>query len=706
MKPYQLLFSLFLSVFLPGCEKPVPSTADDFFYVPWPSDTRLESGRHIFSSGQKVKVEYPGAESGFDFNFFRMLGHHFVYQRGAKKMEEQKYGVNSGIHFSLAYPIDESQIQLEPLATQSSDSPVQLVNVDSESDQFHSRVPLLLDFKPTGTVQRPSNALTLLPYQGFTLAFHSQYAAIVFNDVYDAEDLPFAYHQLYEEIKQPWHDEMSITLAQHTLWQYHRSIVEEYAASIGRSMDDVVAFTVFSTQDPARITLDFRDALHTLSDEDIRNMVVYDPIETSENPILDSPPCGDADLDGLEPGWVQMFAKLKLPRWQSGIFPYLLAGGQTRYEMNDGKINIPAEYEVVPVNIAIPCDASNGPNPYVISQQGSNSDAQEAVEMVTWDLFDHMYETDSIGASDVMVIGIGDLISGTDRRGDPGIQNALQLARLFEGAAELGDNSVLPAIRNGYFNAVAARGNMRQAAAESYILKRVAENLVEIVAETIPPENVSAAGLTLDHFRVDKNNRVGLAGFSQGANNGFVNMAMDSEYDFAYFASGVGIDLPLVAFRPEVQQLVQTIFPALEYGELDLFHPIGSFVQTAFEPMDSSNYARYARAKNIFLTAGYFDTQVPALSTEHMAVSLARLGRMQATGVSNSGDLLDVYSFPDVLGIPLIRQFPISGNILDGEGTAIFSLGNHAHVSCGDVGGFIYSASRGGAATIGYPCGE
>ena len=125
----------------------------------------------------------------------------------------------------------------------------------------------------------------------------------------------------------------------------------------------------------------------------------------------------------------------------------------------------------------------------------------------------------------------------------------------------------------------------------------------------------------------------------------------------------------------------------------------------AFEAMDSSNYVPYVNPTNLFVTAGLTDTNVPPLASEQLAIALARRGLMDATG-GGQGSLLSVESFANVLNQDPVMNFPISGNILSGQGTGIYSYGDHGHRDCGDVGGFLYSATRGGPAVLNYPCGN
>ena len=90
-----LLFCLSIA----GCQ--LESTANDFFYVPWPSDTRLVDGGNVLSSGQEKAYEYPGAESSLTLDVYHLFANHVLYRQGARKMDRQKFGVNSAIFFTF-----------------------------------------------------------------------------------------------------------------------------------------------------------------------------------------------------------------------------------------------------------------------------------------------------------------------------------------------------------------------------------------------------------------------------------------------------------------------------------------------------------------------------------------------------------------------------------------------------------------------------
>ena len=234
-----------------GCQ--LTSTADDFFYVPWPSDTRLVDGGNVLSSGQKIGYEYPGAESGLTLDVYHLFANHVLYRQGARKMDRQKFGVNSAIFFTFEQVIASDSLPSSPLIAQERNSPVQVVNIDRLSDQYHKTVPLMLDFKGRGTKQRPENVLSILPYPGFTLAFDSRYAAIVFNDLKDGVGEPLEKKQLYQDIDNVWDKSMALTEPHHQQWQQDKVLVENYVASIGREMEKVVAYTVFSTHDAEKV---------------------------------------------------------------------------------------------------------------------------------------------------------------------------------------------------------------------------------------------------------------------------------------------------------------------------------------------------------------------------------------------------------------------------------------------------------------------
>lgn len=147
--------------------------AEDFFAVPFPDDSRLtEEGLVDLtllpnrSSNLLLQIFLPQVESRF---------------RG--------FGTSGAIYFYFSGPLDESTLPQSPTDTLMESASAFLVNVDPESPFQGERVPLLVRFQSEPTKFTPENTLVLLPFPGFPLRSASRYAAVLTQDIRDADGL-------------------------------------------------------------------------------------------------------------------------------------------------------------------------------------------------------------------------------------------------------------------------------------------------------------------------------------------------------------------------------------------------------------------------------------------------------------------------------------------------------------------------------------
>ncbi len=165
--------------------------------------------------------------------------------------------------------------------------------------------------------------------------------------------------------------------------------------------------------------------MHTLTDEDIRQRIVYDESDPNDNPFIvnsfDS--CSNPDIQRIE---VQ--GTINMPRWQLGDFPYLLAGGKINIEMKNGKVVIPDQFEAVKFRVVVPCDTSTLPHAYIVSKSGGSSDARAATSLVSNNirLSGRTYDLITIGIGQYMVGGYGGaVVLGNSSTPHPGERRLL-----------------------------------------------------------------------------------------------------------------------------------------------------------------------------------------------------------------------------------------------------------------------------------------
>ncbi len=685
---------ILVTLCLCGCI-PAPA-AEDFYVIPWPSDTRVTDGRHVLSSGRRVDIWYPNA--GPDrLSFEGVLAHNVFYAQGAKKLGEQKYGVNSGAFFMMDEGIDPMTLPLTPNQALEDSSSVMLVNIDVDEqgnpkEHYGERIPLRLRFDAAGTAMRANNTLALMPYYGFSLRQGSKYAAIVFNGVTNTMGTALKKSTLLQQISGDIPVVLNFTEAQLALWQRHQAEVEIYVTQQTTwTPGDIVCFTVYSTQDVTKTARDVRDGIGTLSDTDILDLVVFDETDPSGNPTIDAfTTCAGGSR------YTEITGMIHLPVWQRGGGGFLIAGGEIDVQYDDfGKVIIPA-YEITEFNLRIPCTPpKDDGNPYIVAMPGGFGGPDQGPNMV------RRFISYTSRPYDIITISVGDYLANEDRASE-WAQNFWNLFRDFF-PGDMSDHDFLTGVRNNFFNPVAAGCNQIQAASETLILKRLAE-LFESRAETFfNPADLSNAGLVTGQFRVEKDN-AGLTGFSQGANNGMINMAMDDGFAFAYVGSGSGLEIPMITGWPQIYYTMENVF-ALPHGELDEFHPVVHIMQTFLERMDSINYVPIVAPSNLLVIAGDMDTQTFPESTKALGTALARHGLLNATAENAMYKLLPVEGIETVLGLTP-EEMPYSGGAisgiednLDSGGTGIFSFFHGGHVysawsSCGGIGEFLYTATH------------
>ncbi len=673
-----------------------PRTAEDFFTVPWPSDTRVTEGNHILSSGLSEALWYPNAgpdrltpEGVLAFNIF--------YKQGALKLRDQKYGVNTGVFFMFDESLDPMTLPQEPNLAMGDSSSVMLVNIDvddqgNQGEHYGERIPLRLRFDVEGTAMRAPNTLALMPYYGFSLEQGSKYAAIVFNGVTNAAGIRLEKSNLLQQISGDIPVALDLTEGQLALWHEHKAEVDAYVMNeTAWEVSDIVTFTVYSTQDVTKTAMAVRDGIASLSDADVLDLVVFDEMDDAENPSLN--PSNNCN-GGSE--YIEITGMVRLPQWQRGCCGFLLDGGEIDVQYDEfGKVIIPG-YEKTEFNLRIPCTPPTAEgNPYIVAMPGGSGGPSHGPNMVK------SFMGNTSRPYDIVTISVGDYLTAENRA--PAFAQIFWdlLKGFFPG--QMDDSDFLHGVRNNFFNPLAASTNQIQAASETLILKRLVEAFESRADTFFTASELSGAGLVIEQFRLEKDN-VGLTGFSQGANNEMINMAMDDGYSFAYIGSGSGLEIPQIMGWPEIRYTMENVF-ALPQGELNEFHPVVHIMQTCIERMDSINYVPIVTPKNLLAVAGVSDTQTFPEATQALATALARHGYLTSTARDARYRLLPVEGIETVLGLTS-EEMPHNGEMISGiegnlesGGTGIFSYFQGGHVygawaACGGIGEFLYTATH------------
>ena len=456
-----------------------------FFAMPWPSDVRRSATGSIDLTG------YPGSDNPL-----------FAWVLGAGSAATDGFGTNSAAFFTTTGPIDTATL---PGAVESVDpltSTALLVDLDHPGA---APVPLLTRFTATGSDLRPANLLALLPYPGHPLEPSTRYAAVLLDGIEDSTGHPLPRSPLVTLLDAAWVDALPFTEAE---WDALRDQRDDALAAVGargRPPEDVIAFTVFTTQD----TTGEMEAIAAA-------------VEALPTPAFVTRTAGTCTLPT---GRTTVTATLDLPVWQAGARPHLIAGGGI--VVGDGGRAVRQGTERVVAKMTFPCGSSPSPSgwPILLWMDGTGGSA---------------------GSSSISELGTGTL---------PYV--VASVAPMYSGDRSVSGYAGEDLFFN-FANPLAARTNQLQQAADLLYLERVVQAVTLTAAETAGPSPVET-----------RDDTVLLAGHSQGALTLPMAAAFDADTEGVFVsAGGAGFYLSLVHrgdVRAQIDALLGT--PAGELDE-------------------------------------------------------------------------------------------------------------------------------------------
>ncbi len=524
-----------------------PTLAGGFFDAPWPSDTRLRPDGSIDLTG------FPGRSTNAIANL--VLGRGEAATFG--------FGPNSAVYVRLSGALDPASVPTFAEVTVQPRSSVLLLDLD---DPTAPPVPLLVDYAPAGTPRRPSHLLTLLPYPGHPLKPATRYGAAVFNGLHDASGLRLAPSPTLAALDGPAPGGVPAATWT-TLRQDRDDVVQAVRTRTLWHPSELVAFSAFTTQDATRDM----DAI-------ARSVEALPPPT-----VLSRQPATTACTEGA---LSRSTARVGLPIWQSGVRPFVNAGGAVTVG-GDGLavqhgVELGSSGQGVLLDVAIPC----GPAPVdgwpVLVWIGGTGATARATPI------------NELGPNlPYAVFSVAPLYSGD---------------RLIGGQTAPFDTPEFQFFN--YANPLAARTNSIQQAADVLYLERLVHSFALEPGE---------AGGGVDG-RFDLSTVV-LGGHSQGATTLPLTLAEAPDNVRGGFlsASGAGLYHSIV-YRGDVRALVDGLIGA-EVDELDIFHPYPQILQTFAEPADPANYAS-AITTDVAMYAGLRDGCTSIEVSTHLATAL------------------------------------------------------------------------------------
>ena len=603
-----------------------PTASDGFFSSPWPSDTRRDADGSLDLTGFPGRSTLPIADVVLSLGETATFG----------------FGTNSAIYFQTTTPIDAASVPVVAEASLGERSSVMLLNLD---DPLAPRVPLLAHVTHGASDLRPENLLAVMPFPGHPLQPDSTYAAVVFDAVRDVDGDHLAASPTIAALDGD--APSGVDPAEWTTLRHHRD--ETFDVVRSQTMwhpSEVVAFTVFTTQDVTREMDAVAAAVADLPDPELLSRTV------------DPAPCAAGATSRSQ-------GRIALPVWQAGERPYILSGGNIVVDDNDRAVQqgdeMGSDGQGVLVDLAIPCGPAPAQGwPILLFMDGTGGAANASIPELGPDLPYAVLSIAPMFSSDRAV-------AAPPPFDDPGFQ-------FFN-----------------YANPLGARNNQIQQAADMLYLQRAAATLTLESGE---------AGGGVDG-RLDTGTVV-MAGHSQGATTLPLTLASTDQVSGAFLSASGGGLAHSVVHRGDVRDLLEGLL-GIGPDELDLFHPYPQLLQTFAEIGDPTNFADRVTA-DVVMYAGLRDGCTAIEVSTQLATALDvpvvnPLARSPLFGLDVSEH------FPDHRSVfePPVATAPVSENLAHGRTGAVVQVdtGHFGATRYPDIGRvFVDSIAAGGPTVI------
>jgi len=377
--------------------------------------------------------------------------------------------------------------------------------------------------------------------------------------------------------------------------EQHAALGDQLAAveaavvgSTGFQPDDLVAFTVYRTQDTGR---EWRSVTAAL--------------DATPTPAIQVDSIGTCTSRTTDPGSPTAIvrARIALPTWQQGTFPYLLDGGRIGTDAEGRAVRTGTR--VAPVQLLVPCATPPATGwPVVTFVDGTGGDEDIATTTSPVRRASMLYGQ----IAPLYGNGVGDAATVLESFGFDDLQSQQEL------------------VFYNLLNPVAVRTNVLQQASDHLVFTRaVASFSLDGVAVGQPGTVAADPG------------RVVVAGHSQGAQTlPFVAAAAPDLIDGVVSSAGSGGQYHSIAHGPRRLESVGLLTIAPE--RLDELNPLLHLVQTVFEAADGSNVPTTQHFINL---TGAADTCTTIETGTHFARSQGLASYALAPEISYGDPALD-----------------------------------------------------------------
>lgn len=556
----------------------LPNQAEGFFSMPWPNHIRrTDSGMTDWNS-------LPGITSNPLVEPLPTVPLLPAIIDAAQRTVDQ-FGTNSAVFLRSMVALDDGSLPT-PAATLADDASVQLVDL-STGDQ----APAVVVSQERADRFRPAHLLTILPYPGHPLRPDREYGVLVFNSVRTATGVPLQPTPLLAQLRQPHAASMPMSAPQHAALSNQLDAVEQITAtSTAYSPTDLVAFTVYRTQDTGR---EWNAVVDALASTPVPPISV-----TSIDPCTERPRDPGANLALIQ-------GTIALPTWQQGSFPYLLDGGDIRIDPL-GRAERTGT-RVAPVQLLVPCrpaPATGWPVLTFVDGTGGDEDIPTTSAPVR--------RTNMIYGQLAPLYGngVGDASTLLSLVGFPTLRSQQEI------------------VFYNLLNPRAVRSNPLQQASDHLTFTRSLSTFTLDGADLSEPVPGT--------INADPN-RVVISGHSQGAQTlPLVAGADDTLIDGVVSSAGSGGQYHSIAHGPRRLESVGRLTIAPE--RLDELNPLLHLVQTTIENTDGANFPTTQDFINV---SGYADTCTTVETATHFARSQGLASYALAPEISYGEPTLD-----------------------------------------------------------------
>ncbi|MFO0572959.1 MAG: hypothetical protein U1A78_03090 [Polyangia bacterium] len=614
----------------PGCGEPegpaiealhvVPggsadTAATDFFALPFPSDLRLRP--RATSPTDPPSAEQPIGEAdllaGYDLS--RIPRQRGTPGRYLDLIDGRIPGAGPGaaIYFRFAAPLDPLSLPQSPAASIAPESSAQVIDVTAGSPGYGQRAPVLAAFHTDEGRSIGPNWLSLLPVPGLPLRERTTYAAVLLRKLRGAGGERV---QRSADLERLLGSEAPKDEPYRTAWHRYAPL-RDYLQRGGVDPKDVVAATVFTTQDATSPMLRLRQAVYGQAKAPVPGDLRY-----------------LRNHDGLTDVFVGTYES---PNFQDGEPPYWDDGGGLRL---DGK-GAPQVVRTEKLRFALAVPTGSPPPegwPVILYAHGTGGDYQTFIRE-SLDLRAALVEREGADA------------------GKPPVRMAMiSIDQVLHGPRD--PSGADPEVT--FFNIqnlLAARDNVKQGAADDFQLLRLVEGF-----------SVDKAPVTGRAIRFDPR-RIYFVGHSQGGLTGPLFLAAEPKVK-AGVLSGAGSVLILSLLHKSEPTDIGGLVMSLLQEPAGPDHPLLNLLQAFFESSDPNNYGPllFRRPppgqppKSVFQTMGLIDHYTPVPNIEAFALSL---------GVQPLEPKLHELSGLAVAGADMPRwgSGPVRGNVAGGQVT-------------------------------------